>query len=367
MPDSPPPEKNRRRRCDFCDESTAILYCRADNAKLCLSCDREVHSTNPLFTKHTRSLLCDGCDSSPAAIFCSTDAVVQCQNCDWETHNKSNSNSKSHDRRPIEGFSGCPSVNDLLAILGFEDLGEKEVLIGGGRERSELYESGDGFPDCLVWETPCFVSLDDLIVSGGSDHNYQAMGIPPLPKNRHAALGTYKDELIHQLRKLAKSEPNGDDSRDIIKPNSEFLPAQNFQLEGRSSGFEHKLNETNAFPWWPDSCDADGQELFSDQLVGHNTEANCIVPDGDYDNIHNSSHIDVDHQGQSDHNVVENTQVVHSVGVREINSRERETAITRYKEKKKSRRYDKHIRYESRKVRAESRTRIRGRFAKMDR
>lgn len=29
-------------------------------------------------------------------------------------------------------------------------------------------------------------------------------------------------------------------------------------------------------------------------------------------------------------------------------------------------RYDKHIRYESRKVRAESRTRIKGRFAKID-
>ncbi|KAI3732443.1 hypothetical protein L1987_63648 [Smallanthus sonchifolius] len=253
---------------------------RADNAKLCLSCDREVHTTNPLFTKHTRSLLCDGCDSSPAAIFCSTDAVVQCQNCDWEMHNISNSNpdTKSHDRRPIEGFSGCPFVNDLLSILGFEDLGEKGVLIGGGGERSELYGSGDGFPDYLVWETPCFVSLDDLIVSGGSEHNYQAMSVPRLPK-------------------------------------------------------------TNTFPWWPDSCDADGQELFSDQLVGHNTEANCIVPDGDYDNILNPSHINVDHQGQSDHNVAENTQVVHSISVREINSQEREKAITRYKEKKKSRRY----------------------------
>jgi len=30
-------------------------------------------------------------------------------------------------------------------------------------------------------------------------------------------------------------------------------------------------------------------------------------------------------------------------------------------------RYDKHIRYESRKVRAESRVRVKGRFAKMER
>ncbi|KAI3805943.1 hypothetical protein L1987_21831 [Smallanthus sonchifolius] len=370
MPDSP---NNRRRLCDFCNQSTAILYCRADTAKLCLSCDREVHSTNLLFTKHTRSLLCDGCDSSPASIFCSTDAVVHCQNCDWETHNKLKSPAATHDRRPLEGFTGCPSVTDLLSILGFEDL-SKKGLLNGGEGGSDSFGSGDGFPDYLVWETPSFVSLDDLVVSSGFDHNYQAMGVPPLPKNRNAALGTYKDELLYQLRELAKSDPNVDDGQKMTKPISEFLPTQNFQLQGRSSGFEHKFEESanssfeaNTFQWCPDSCDAGDREFYSDQLVGHNTDGNCIVPDGKIINIPISSHINADYEDPSHHNVVENTQIFHGVGVREINSQERETAITRYKEKKKSRRYDKHIRYESRKVRAETRTRIRGRFAKMDR
>ncbi|KAL7582296.1 hypothetical protein Lser_V15G41619 [Lactuca serriola] len=380
MPDSPPPAEHshgsplRRRPCDFCNKSTALLYCRADNAKLCLSCDREVHSTNQLFTKHTRSLLCDGCDSSPASIFCSTDAVVHCQNCDWETHNKSNSNSNSsspatHDRRPLEGFTGCPSVTDLLSILGFEDLSKKGLLLCGScEEGSDSYGSGDKFPDYLVWDTPSFVSLDDLIVSSGSEHNYQAMGVPPLPKNRNAAFGAYKDELVRQLRELAKSDPNVDGDEGIIKPiNDEFQPIINMATtqNNRSSGFEHnKLeeqqvayssNEANTFQWCPDVCDAVGQDLYSDQL--HNaTETQCIVPVEKIDTVHHSI-------------IAENTQVFPNifVGVREINSQERETALSRYKEKKKSRRYDKHIRYESRKVRAESRIRIRGRFAKMDR
>ncbi|KAI3690014.1 hypothetical protein L2E82_47988 [Cichorium intybus] len=168
--------------------SPALLYCRADTAKLCLSCDREVHSTNQLFTKHTRTFLCDGCDSLPTSIFCSTDAVVHYQNCDWETHNKSNSNSNSgsaetHDRRPLEGFTGCPSVTDLLSILGFENLSKRGLLLGGGcDEESDSNGSGEKFPDYFVSDTPSFVSLDDLIVSSGSDHNYQAMGVPPLPK-----------------------------------------------------------------------------------------------------------------------------------------------------------------------------------------
>ncbi|KAI3678999.1 hypothetical protein L6452_38304 [Arctium lappa] len=395
MPGSPPMEhsdgettgihgSSTNRPCDFCNKSTAILYCRADTAKLCLSCDREVHSTNQLFTKHTRALLCDGCDSSPASIFCSTDAAVHCQNCDWEAHSKTSSNSNSpttHDRRPLEGFTGCPSVSDLLSILGFEDLSKKGLLLGGGGGGgdggSDCYGSGDGFPDYLVWETPSFVSLDDLIVSSGSDHSYQAMGVPPLPKNRNAALGTYKDELLRQLRELAKSEPNEDDGQDTVKPVSGFQPTlttENIRLKGRSSGFEHKLEqkiyspyEANTFQCCHDGYDAGGQEFMSDQLVGDNNETNCVVPDEKLFTVHSSSHANANHEGLlHDHTTaVENVQLFPVV--REINSQERETAISRYKEKKKSRRYDKHIRYESRKVRAESRTRIRGRFAKLDR
>ncbi|CBI38177.3 unnamed protein product, partial [Vitis vinifera] len=42
----------------------------------------------------------------------------------------------------------------------------------------------------------------------------------------------------------------------------------------------------------------------------------------------------------------------------------RGNAMLRYKEKKKTRRYDKHIRYESRKARADTRKRVKGRFVK---
>uniref|UniRef100_A0A5B6YP87 Putative zinc finger protein CONSTANS-LIKE 14-like isoform X1 n=1 Tax=Davidia involucrata TaxID=16924 RepID=A0A5B6YP87_DAVIN len=45
-------------------------------------------------------------------------------------------------------------------------------------------------------------------------------------------------------------------------------------------------------------------------------------------------------------------------------ARNRGNAMLRYKEKKKTRRYDKHIRYESRKARADTRKRVKGRFVK---
>ncbi|KAL2323126.1 hypothetical protein Fmac_027505 [Flemingia macrophylla] len=88
----------KARPCDYCGQSTALLSCRADSTKLCLSCDREVLSTNQLFSKHTHTLLCDSCDHSPATILCSTESSILCQNCDWETHNPALSS--LHDRRP---------------------------------------------------------------------------------------------------------------------------------------------------------------------------------------------------------------------------------------------------------------------------
>lgn len=173
MADSPPGPL-----CDYCDVAPALVYCRADSAKLCFACDREVHSTNPLFAKHARTRLCDACAHAPASIFCSAEAAVLCHDCDWESHRGGLGH--SHDRRPLEGFSGCPSVSELLAILGFEGFDKKALLFGDGDGESGGF-CGPEIDDFLVWDVPCSVGLDDLIVSDSS-RSFQAMGVPPLPK-----------------------------------------------------------------------------------------------------------------------------------------------------------------------------------------
>jgi hypothetical protein len=48
----------------------------------------------------------------------------------------------------------------------------------------------------------------------------------------------------------------------------------------------------------------------------------------------------------------------------EMLAQNRDNAMQRYREKRKNRRYDKHIRYESRKLRADTRKRVKGRFVK---
>ncbi|KAL3849799.1 hypothetical protein ACJIZ3_011681 [Penstemon smallii] len=350
--------------CDFCNESKAILYCRADSAKLCFNCDREVHSTNQLFKKHTRCLLCNSCNSSPASIFCCTESAVLCQNCDWETHQNIGS---VHDRRPVEGFNGCPSVCELLNFLGFEDLGKKSLVLDGGTD--------DEFLDMLVWDTPSVVSLDDLIVPNDcySEHAFQAMGVPPLPKNRNTVCGKHKEEILSQLREMAKAEPNFNGSLEDLKPQVGFES----QIHGKgrlresSPVFENNASvpsyETSELKW----CDyADGvqDQGFSDTFLDGFIDMNHLVPDKDSSDVGDNSVIANGLQEvQSFNNVdMKSFQMHPKVAPRELNSQERDSALSRYKEKKKTRRYDRHIRYESRKVRAESRVRIKGRFAKKD-
>ncbi|KAJ7972901.1 CONSTANS-like zinc finger protein [Quillaja saponaria] len=379
--EAPQLDKDQNSRlCDYCGDSTALLYCRADSAKLCFSCDREVHSTNQLFSKHTRSQLCDACDASPATIHCSTENSVFCQNCDWERHNLSLS--EVHDRRPLEGFTGCPSVTELLTIVGFDDVGNKALFLTDSGDAADgfLGSEFDGLSEFLgselVSDTPSIVSLDDLIVSTNSPHNYNAMEVPPMPKNRRAAGGRHKEELLNQLRQFAKTEPNlnyGDNNTERLNGRQYLVPEQCGEPGNFSTGFKEHGIEAEIFPsyeagdfqWHNDSG-----EPVTHAFLPNTSLRSCPqeVPGKHSFSDVCGNHVNDQYGGQSQNLCnSENLSPAPRVAPYELTSQERDSAISRYKEKRKTRRYDKHVRYETRKVRAESRTRIKGRFAKMDR
>ncbi|KAI9169119.1 hypothetical protein LWI28_007237 [Acer negundo] len=70
--------------CEFCTAYRPVVYCKADAAHLCLSCDVKVHSANALSHRHLRALLCE------------------------------------HRKITINCYMGCPSAKDFVAMLGFE-------------------------------------------------------------------------------------------------------------------------------------------------------------------------------------------------------------------------------------------------------
>ncbi|CAK9175905.1 unnamed protein product [Ilex paraguariensis] len=194
--------------------------------------------------------------------------------------------------------------------------------------------------------------------------------------NRNASCGQQKEEMLRQLREMAKLEPTFNDDQGDIEPLTGFqslVPEQNLQLGDICSGFEHGAEptltpsyEVSAFQWCTETGEMEDQNLPS-SLYGSYVDTNRLVPDKDSDIGDSLGHANGGHEGQPCNPVcTETLEVFPKVAARELNSQDRDFALSRYKEKKKTRRYDKHIRYESRKVRAESRTRIKGRFAKMD-
>lgn len=104
--------------CDYCGEQRSMVYCRSDAACLCLSCDRNVHSANALSRRHSRTLVCERCNSQPAFIRCIEEKVSLCQNCDWLGHGGSNSGS-THNKQTVNCYSGCPSAEELSSIWSF--------------------------------------------------------------------------------------------------------------------------------------------------------------------------------------------------------------------------------------------------------
>ncbi|XP_055823607.1 zinc finger protein CONSTANS-LIKE 9-like [Solanum dulcamara] len=104
--------------CEYCGEQRSIVYCRSDSACLCLSCDRNVHSANALSQRHSRTLVCERCNSQPAIFRCVEERVSLCQNCDWMAH-ASSSTGSTHKRQALNCYTGCPSAVELSTIWSF--------------------------------------------------------------------------------------------------------------------------------------------------------------------------------------------------------------------------------------------------------
>ncbi|KAK7310607.1 hypothetical protein RJT34_08212 [Clitoria ternatea] len=99
-------------QCDVCDKIEASVFCPADEAALCHSCDRTIHHANKLATKHTRFSLhyptskdfppCDICQEKRAYLFCQEDRALLCRECDLPIH-RANEHTQKHNRFLLTG------------------------------------------------------------------------------------------------------------------------------------------------------------------------------------------------------------------------------------------------------------------------
>ncbi|KAL6189066.1 hypothetical protein ACLB2K_040456 [Fragaria x ananassa] len=308
--------------CDTCMSSPAAVFCRADSAYLCLACDSKIHCANKLASRHQRVWMCEVCEQGPAAVTCKADAAALCVTCDADIHS-ANPLAHRHERFPVEPFldsaesiakSTSSSFNDAVSTIKNDDA--DSLLIPNLNFTSKFVDALDIKPDMYFPEMESLLEFDypNPIENSSSGMDsvvpVQPEPIPPPP-------------VLHQ--------PSHESCFDI-----DFC--------------RNKLSSSFSYP-----AQSISQSVSSSSLdMG-------VVPDGNsfsdisYPFIANVNQNGMDSGVPAPATVSQATQLT---GV------DRVARVMRYREKRKNRKFQKTIRYASRKAYAETRPRIKGRFAK---
>ena len=112
-----------QRGCELCD-GVAALFCAADEAHICWTCDAKVHSANFLVARHTRFVLCDKC-GSPTSWRASgtnpTPLAGLCVSCSQGgSHVESQGECTTHDDGTGSRRKLCPTLAVARSVSGYE-------------------------------------------------------------------------------------------------------------------------------------------------------------------------------------------------------------------------------------------------------
>ncbi|KAJ4981991.1 hypothetical protein NE237_032828 [Protea cynaroides] len=400
--------------CDFCGEQRSMVYCRSDAACLCLSCDRNVHSANALSRRHSRTLLCERCNSQSAIVRCLDEKMSLCQNCDCNGQGSS-ALGPAHKRQTINCYSGCPSAAELSKIwsfilnfpsmddsncekkLGLMSIDEDNVSNCWGpvennsavdlavARRTKDMEDVDKFG---MWVGSSSLSVPNPMPSLDQPSGFVDPVTTKLCCPGTKVLGVcehndlYEDFSVDDVDYVDLNFENYEEFFGMLKNNSEQL----FE----NGGFD-TLFGTKDMP----AVDSNGQGEFvtqgslaaqvkalqpecsnaasADSVMSSKTEPNlCFAARQDHSSLSvsfsgltgESSGGDYQDCGVSSMTLRGEPPWCPPHPENSFPPASRDSAVMRYKAKRNSRKFEKKIRYASRKARADVRRRVKGRFVK---
>ncbi|KAJ9173116.1 hypothetical protein P3X46_016282 [Hevea brasiliensis] len=336
---------NWARVCDTCRAAACTVYCRADSAYLCAGCDASVHAANRVASRHERVWVCEACDRAPAAFRCKADAASLCTACDADIHS-ANPLARRHQRVPILPISGClygPQVAPAAGETTEDMLTTQEGEEGVGDEEED--------------EAASWLLLNPMKNSNGQNNNGFLFGggevdeyldLVEYNSNSCGDQNKYSDQnnLQHYSVPHQKSCYGGDS----VVPVQCAEAVGKDQLHQRYHNFHLGLEFDSSKAAYSHNGSISQTVSISSMDVG-------VVPDS----------------------TMSETSILHSRPPKgtidlfssppmqmpsQYSPRAREARVLRYREKKKTRKFEKTIRYASRKAYAETRPRIKGRFAK---
>ncbi|KAL8054185.1 hypothetical protein ABFX02_05G121900 [Erythranthe guttata] len=311
--------------CDTCKAAAATVFCRADSAFLCAACDEDAHAAD---SRHARVWVCEVCEQAPAAVTCKADAAALCPTCDRDIHS-ANPLALRHERIPI---------------VPFYDAADVSVKKSSTRAAAAAGECSDEEAEAASWLLPDPNSKPDD-ESGLPEYKSAGYLFNEMDPYLDLDLGSGQQKLM-----ISRAMVNDDDQQkqycsDGVVP----VQKENEYGSGRYPG-----PAVDGFPTYdldyPAAAAKPFMYNFTSQSITQTVSCSSmdvgVVPD-------DSTTVDIS-----------NTQK-EELPVR-LSGVDREARVMRYKEKRKNRKFEKTIRYASRKAYAETRPRVKGRFAKRE-
>lgn len=334
-----------------------------------------------------RTLLCDRCASQPAAVRCLEENTSLCQNCDWNGHGAT-SLAAGHKRQPINCYSGCPSSEELSRIWSFAmdtHTAADEPNCEEGISMMSINDSGVNNHYAAEQES----SLLDIASTALMSHPPTVEKLKPLnsgdgmnlrPLATHQPAGsvsvTPKVQCITDENMFDDGSIYEDfcvDDADLTFENYEELfgtshiqTEQLFDDAGIDSYFETKEmpateSKEELKPMQPECSNVVSADSSLCIPSRHAISSISLSFSGLTGESNAGDHQDC---GVSPMLLMGEPPWLPPGSEGSFASGSRGSALTRYKEKKKRRKFDKKIRYASRKARADVRKRVKGRFVK---
>ncbi|KAL6596856.1 hypothetical protein ACP70R_046990 [Stipagrostis hirtigluma subsp. patula] len=305
------------------------------NALAMLSLDPELRRRGVMGAQVQRQR-CDSCRSAPCAVYCRADAASLCSACDADVHS-ANPLARRHRRVPM-GSGGAFVVRPGGAA------GSSWPIREGRRcdhDEDDDARGGDEEEEASSW-----LLLD-----------------PPLRGADDGLMPSFGDALVADFLDLGGGDKELEDASSKEESSSSH---------GKSSDGSHEFavpaqppiqRHGFAFEMAPYAADNPSHGGYGyGATLGHTVSVSSsldtgMVPDRAAPDM-TSSFLSCNNE---DHFAAAATGAQMSV---QLMAMDREARVHRYREKRKTRRFEKTIRYASRKAYAETRPRVKGRFAK---
>ncbi|XP_058187557.1 zinc finger protein CONSTANS-LIKE 5 [Rhododendron vialii] len=313
--------------CDSCKAAAALLFCRADSAFLCIGCDAKVHSHGN--ARHERVWMCEVCEQAPASVTCKADAAALCVTCDADIHS-ANPLAHRHERIPV-----IPFYDSAESVVESATAAVTNFLESADDHRSTHHHTcpADPASDPPSWVIP------------NPTHKLPEEDAPEM-KSIELLFSDPADQFLDFDYPIGIHN-SGSDSVVPVQPTAKQTanpsPDSYIEIDFTSSKF-NSFNNNNS--------------SYTPQSVTHSFSSSSmdvgVVPDGS-----SVSEISYSYGKFSNKDLGGTTNTAPM-----SNGSDRQARVLRYREKRKNRKFEKTIRYASRKAYAETRPRIKGRFAK---